>query len=465
MPRWISVIASGIVSTAFAGFLFWWVNNMHRVNGVGLLQRQPWPINAPWVWGAGGFAVGAVAQFLTGTRRADHARATRALAEELGQEYTASYSLPPDATSMAMFEGWSDGRNAMTGREGGGPVAVFDYTTITPGSETNTVTHRTAALLPVEGLPAFDLHPRTLGRRVLGWAGFEGLTFDPAAAAAADAETVRRFSELFQLFTADPMRLLESLADDSPPEQAGQEEAVRRLFTPSVMQVVTQYRGYAIQSRPGFLAVWRGSGVLPFRKRSELWRAAAALRALLNRPQGEAARVIAGRPGTEPGRQARKLRNTLVGGVVGLFIGFILAAMVTSIVFFRQVRGHGAGLGFFLNPVMFFGFILVGAALGAGIGSRVPVRDSPSRPSEDPMCRKARQRASGIAALVGLFAGFFAGFVAFAVSKLLFHWELDDFGKEGAIFFGSIFGGALLGALVCGTVVNWFHRRQPDNPS
>jgi hypothetical protein len=37
------------VGTAiFAGFLFAFVNNLHRVNGVGLVRRQDWPVNALW---------------------------------------------------------------------------------------------------------------------------------------------------------------------------------------------------------------------------------------------------------------------------------------------------------------------------------------------------------------------------------------------------------------------------------
>jgi len=151
---------------------------------------------------------------------------------------------------------------------------------------------------------------------------------------------------------------------------------------------------------------------------------------------------------------------------VGLFVGFILAAMVMSIVFFRQVPGQGPGLSFFVLPVLFFGFILVGAAVGAGIGSRVPVRNLPPGPAEDPSRRKARQRATGCGVLVGLFGGFFGGGVVFAASKIIFGWKVDDFGVEGALFFGSIFAGALLGAVMCGTVVNRLYRwRQPGNPS
>jgi hypothetical protein len=467
MPRWLAAVGSGLGSAAVAGFLFWCVNNLHRVNGIGLLQRQVWPVNSPWSWIAVGFVCGAVGRFVRGARRLGHARKTQELAEDLGWQYSASYSLPPGASSMPVFAGWSNGRNAMTSRQGEPPVTVFDYRTVTRDSEGLTVTDGTAALLPVDGLVAFDLHPRTFGRRLLAWAGFEGLTFDPAAADPTDAETVRRFTELFHLSAQDLEALLGALTDKGPPESAGQEEAIRRLFTPAVMAAVNQYPGYAMQSRPGFLVVWRESGVLPSRQRTELRDAALALRALLTRPFERGAKaVIPGKVATDRGRQARKAGNTVVGGVLGLFVGFILASMVMSIVFFRQVPGQGAGRGFSLLRVLVPGFVLVGAAVGAGIGSRVPVRNLPPGQAEDPAQRRRRQRAAGCGALVGLFSGFFGGFVVFVASKTLFGWRLDDFGVEGALFFGSIFGGASIGAVTCATVMNrLYRRRRPGNDS
>jgi hypothetical protein len=458
MPRWTTGVGSGLASAAAAGFLFGWVNT-HRVNGIGVLQRQVWPVHSLWIWIAVGFVCGAVGGFVRGARRLGHARKTQELAEKLGREYTESYSLPPGASSMPVFAGWSNGRNAMTNREDALLVTVFDYTSVTRGSESDTVRDGTAALLPVDGLAAFDLRPRTLGRRLLEWAGFKGLTFDPAAADPIDAETVRRFTALFHLFAEDPEVLLGALTDKGPPESTGQDEAIRRLFTPAVMAAVNQYPGDAIQSRPGFLAVWRGSGVLPSRMRTELWEAAVDLRALLTRSleRGTEA-VIPGKIGTDLSRQARKGGNAVVGGVLGLFVGFILATVVMSIVFFRQAPGQGPGLGFSSLPVLFPAFVLVGAAVGAGIGWRVPVRNLPPGPAEDPEQRKGRQRAAGCGALVGLFGGFIGGFAIFVASKILFGWKLDDFGVEGALFFGSIFGGALIGAAMCATVVNRFYR-------
>jgi hypothetical protein len=366
-----------------------------------------------------------------------------------------------------MFKGWSSGRNVMTGSEGKLPVTLFDYTTIIEGGESSTVTHGTAVLLRVNGLPAFDLRPRTFGRRVLGWAGFEGMTFDPSAAHPADAGTIQRFSERFYLAPTDPLATIEAMAKDHPPENDEPEKAVRILFTPPMMAALNEYPAYAIQSRPGFLAVWRGDNVLPARMRTELWDAAVELTALLTRPpRSGSGPAIPGKAGKDASRQIRKVQKTLLGGVVGLFVGFILSAIAMPIVFFRRDLGQGLGLGFFVEPLLFFGLILGGVVIGAAIASRLPVRDLPPQPAEDPVRRKARQKASTYGAVVGFLGGFFGGFALFVGSKILFHWNLDDRGVDAALFFGSIFGGALLGAVTCGMVVNrWYRWRQTGDHS
>jgi MFS family permease len=455
MSRLTAHIGSGI-AVALA-FFFWWINNIYQTNGVGLLRRQAWPINSPWAWAAVGFAIGTFGAFVGALHRADHARKTRELAETLGREYAESYALPLEARSLPVFEDWSNGRNAMSAREGGRPVALFDYATVSRG-ESSTVTDGTAVLLPADGVPPFDLRPRTFGRRLLGWAGLEGLTFDPSTADPADADTIQRFTELFYLASMGPAAALDELAENQPPQWPSREEAIRRLFTPALMEVINRYPEYAIESRDGFLVVWRGSGVLPAHKRAELWDTAIECRALLTHPpERKTETIIPGRAGMDAGRQFRRLRNTVVGGVVGSFIGFILSAMAISIVFFGRVQGQGPGFGFFIEPLLFFGLILGGAMIGAAIASWLPVGKLPSERAEDPERRKARQQATVFAAVIGFLTGFFGGFAVFAINRIVVDWKFD-FGMEAALFFGSIFGGGLMGALIGGLAVNRWYR-------
>ncbi len=93
MSRWTAAVGSGLASAVVAAFLFWWLDGIYQVNGIGLLGRQGWPVNSLWIWGAVGFVVGAVVGLVQGAWRVGHARKTRELAEELGRKYEESYSL------------------------------------------------------------------------------------------------------------------------------------------------------------------------------------------------------------------------------------------------------------------------------------------------------------------------------------------------------------------------------------
>jgi len=286
MGRLGAAIGAGIVIAIAAAILFWIVNRSVQVNNVGWLRRQGGLVGDPWVWAAVGFAIGCIGALIRATRLAAHARAAREVATEQGREFAELYELPPGAESMPAFAGWSTGRHAMTGSADGIHVHIFDCTTVQKGDDSATVTGRTVALLPADGLPDFDLRPRTVGRKLLGLAGFEGVTFDPDAAGPADADAVRRFGEQFQLNIGDPLTLFQTLPDGEAPDRADREAAVRRLFAPALMAAVNDFPDYAVESAGGYLAVWRGSGVQPPRRRPDLWDAAVALQAaFLNAPR------------------------------------------------------------------------------------------------------------------------------------------------------------------------------------
>ncbi|HKB05414.1 MAG TPA: hypothetical protein VKD90_24530 [Gemmataceae bacterium] len=456
MSRLVSVVGSGAFGAAAGGFLFWFINRSYQVNGVGLLRRQDWPVNSPWVWVAVGFLVGVVGAQVVAARRAAHARKAREVAEELGHEYAESATLPPGADRLPLFAAWTNGRHAMTGTVHGVLVTLFDCTTIIRGNEEDSYTDRTVAILPADGLPRFDLRPRTAGRRLLGWAGFVGLTFDPAAAGPADAETVRRFADHFYLSIDDPVALLQAVPDGDSPDRAAREEVVRRLFTPTVMEAVNEFPDFAVQSGPGHLAVWSGDGILAARRRPDLWDAAVELSAAFTRQSGAAAPVIPARTGTDIGRQVRKVQSTTLGALAGAFGGFILSAVVMPILFFGAMKDDRPGVGFFLLPVVFFGLVLSGATVGAAVGSRIPVRDTAA---EDPAQAAARRKSVTRGGVAGFFAGFFGGFLVFAGTRIGLNWRFNNVGVEAATFFASVFGGAVLGAVLGVVLANRLGRR------
>lgn len=446
MGRLPAAIRAGVIAAGVAGFLFWLVNRSVQVNGVGLLRRQGGSVGDPWVWVAAGFALGFVGSLMHAARQAAHARAARTVASERACEYAEVYALPPGAGALPLFAGWSDGRNAMTGTADGVPVALFDCTTIQKGDESDAVTDRTVALLPAVGLPDFDLRPRTLGQRMLEVAGLAGLTFDPDAAGPADAEAVRRFVETFHLSAGDPLAALNAVADGCPPDWSERETRVRRFFTPARMTAVNAFPAYGAQVGAGYLAVWLRSGVLSAGLRPKLWDAALAIRAALLQPfVGSGPAPVPARAGTDVEAQARRLRRTTVGGVVGLFAGFAVSAVIIALLFFGWAQHDGMpSPKLLVLPVIFFGLTIGGGLAGAWIGSRRP--DTASGPSEDPVARAARVQAVRRWTMAGLFVGFIGGGIAFMASKVAFDWRAHNFGVEAAVFFGSLFGGTGLGA-------------------
>ena len=464
MKQWLAPVGSGLVSAAAAAFIFFWVNNAFRMNGVGWLQQFPFPINTPWFWSAVAFPIGMVGALIQGARRSRHVRIIREQSEESGYTYEESYDLPRDAFALPVFKGWSSGRHAMTSRTDEFPITVFDCTMIIGIRKSNNSIDRTIALLNVGELPSFDLVPRTIELRLRQIAGIEGLTFDPESASSTDAETIHRFAKLFLLSQGESLTLWKDQADNDLP-QPDREKAIRRLFTPAVMELVNQYPSYAIQSRPGFLAIWRGVSVLPAPQRNDFVAAARELRNILTHPHDfGTGPVVSGRAGTDSGKQARKIIHREIGEGIGFFAGFIVSAILMPLLVFQQGPGPGPGpgLGFVAMPFVFMGCIFAGRKLGSVIGLMWPAGNVEPGPPEDQTVRGRRMAATGCASLVGFFGGFFGGGILFG--QMIANQQ-QNFGVTGALFFGSIFGGALFGAVTCGTVVNrLYHWRQSWNP-
>jgi hypothetical protein len=459
MGRLGPAVGAGLLTAVAAGFLFWIVNRSVQINNVGWLRRQDWPVSDPWVWVGVGLVFGFVGSFIRPARQAGHTQAAREIAADQGYEYAEGFTLPAGAEAMPAFAGWSNGRLAMSGSVDGLLVHVFDFTTIQKGDESDTVTDRTVALVPAAGLPAFDLRPRTVGRRLLGLAGFDGLSFDPDAAGPADSETVRQFNDRFQLWVGDPLALLRAVSEGGPPDGAEREAAVRQLFTPTVMAAVNDFRGFAAQAEADYLAVWQMSGVRPAHSRPALRDAAIALREVFLRTGRTANQpVVPALAGSSTTQRAGQMRNTTLGAGAGSFVGFVVSGMLLSLLVFGKMDDGRPGIELCVGPLVFFGCVLGGGVIGAGIGSRLPVRDLPPGPPEDPVRQARRQRTITILGAVGFLSGFFGGFALFATAMILFGLKFDNFGIIGAIFFGSTFGGAAVGGGLGRFAGSWRYR-------
>ncbi|HEY2157096.1 MAG TPA: hypothetical protein VGH33_15825, partial [Isosphaeraceae bacterium] len=346
------------------------------------------------------------------------------------------------------------------------PVQVLDVTTVEELQESNKVRTRTVALVGVEGVPAFDLRPRSGVRRLLGVAGVAGVTFDPSRLTdPAAAAEVARFGELFHLMPSVAVTM-GLFGGDFAPEVEDSERALRRLFTPRVIRAFNRYPGYSAQAAEGTLAVWRGESFLAAGGRSELLDTALALRAALTEAAaatrtGGTEAVVPALPGTDAESQAARLRNTMIGGIAGFFLGFSAGMAGVSSIFFSN-GFRNAGWTVFAMPVILFGSVALGVALGAFLGSRLPVKpatgDLPAL-RLTPQQRAARRKVITAGTMAGFVLGFFGGFAVF-VSVLFGLRQRDpNVSLMALLFFGSLGLGAAAGAYLGGAAARSLHDR------
>lgn len=260
------------VLTALALYLF--VNMTVRLNGQGLLSRQAWPINSPGMWGIAGAVVGAI-RTISLLR---HLRSAREQATQQGRSYLEECVLPPGSQGLPVFRGWQYGINAMGSKPDEPTIYLFDYFADPPRKGGHPF-KRTIALVPIAGLPEFEVGPRTFMWRLMARAGVRGIVID-ADTAGAHAYEVEQFSDCFYLIAGH------LLGNDSKgprlvPIGDETEDAIHRVFTARLIRELNRLPGYSTQSGSGFLAVWRGDGLLDEQGRSELWDAAGRLRAAI----------------------------------------------------------------------------------------------------------------------------------------------------------------------------------------
>ncbi|MCY2966320.1 MAG: hypothetical protein NT069_22250 [Planctomycetota bacterium] len=453
MDHWKTSAGACIGGAVLGGALWWMINQSFMVNGAGLLERQGWPLNSVSLCVAAGALVGFVVGMVQSLKQQAHSRQLAELSHELGLDWSADVSLDNN-WGLPLFQNWSNGRNRMSGERTGVPFQIFDFTTVHREGEQRRSTSRTVFLCEAAGLPEFTLCPQGLGLRLLGRAGVEGLTFDCARGLdPVESETVAQFSRQFHLKAIDVAKMI-AIAVLSADEDSDNENAVRRLFSPRVMELFNKHPDYSLQAGQGFLAVWRGDRILPRRLRTELLTTALEIRSGLADGVRDSRDVagLAPRPGAETGRQAVRFRNTLIGGVAGLFLGFFLGASGASAIFFRPAIGQPPGWDIVLVPVVFFGSVLLGGGLGAAVGSVVPVRLAKKlelTEKIDPNDIVTRRKATGIGVTAGLFLGFISGFLLFVALLRLFKLPDMPFWLNSMLFFaclgiGSV-GGAVLG--------------------
>lgn len=427
------------------------VNGIYRVNGVGWLAGMGWPFDSVVLCAVIGAVGGAIIGWIRFRRQARHRVELATLSDELDFHFDpqpGEFQPPP----MPLFENLASVDDRMSRVYEGVPAEVFDLTTVVKSDEGSRTQRRTIVLLPVPGLPSFQLKAKTLGYQLLDWIGANGITFDPAGGKTeADRSAIERFGRYYLLEVGDTT----DLATGTPEIFTEIDRAVRTHFSLDVVKQLAARPGWSIQSHGEHLAFWRGPGVRPASERPRLIASAMALRNALLRPCEEAA-ALPPLPGADRSRQSARYQGALLGGVIGLFGSFFLAFVVCiTILFGRDVREPGFPPELLLFPLI----LVVGTIGGIFIGSRLPITKPLLTKPKNPK----HEKRVGCAILFGLVGGFFGGAIAGGFLGFLF----DNPAVMAALFFGGSGVGAIAGPILCGMAANailrkW-QRKTPDS--
>jgi hypothetical protein len=449
MRNLMAAIGGALVVTFLWYILNLWMNNA----GIAFIREHGWPASTVWLALAAGAVLGVVRNSCR--RRADLRRTAAAVltAADLGLAYTPTVERP--SASLPCFENWYSGKDGYTGEIGGEPVSVFDMTEYIRSDDGSCYQSRTIVLLSAAGLPEATACPRWFRGWFAHAFGFGGTTFDPAAAPAGQANTVRRFGRAMRI----------ELPGDPGPwkaettETRAQDAAVRRIFAPGLMAALLDHRGWSFQTSGGWLACWRGKAVRPRSERPALIAAAKEIRAALLAAVADPTPVVLPPLSLPtPGQYIARMLGTLAGAILGLFATFFgstsAAADLTLFSFVPFLAMVGGGItgglfGYWTGAV--FGRLSLIARW------RPPAEDTPEHRAE----KRRRGRWQIGFGCVGWFVGLAAGLTIFITLKE-FVWGGN--GGWKALLPVIFFGGGVTG-LFSGVVIgNQVARRRADRP-
>jgi hypothetical protein len=414
---------------AFAATIAWFMlNSMVQFNEVGWLAgRQTW--RAEWyAWTAAGAALGIVVAFFSAHRAHRRSEALRETCRALGLGYVGEVSRErfESTSGLPIFHKWHAAENGMTGKLDGVPIDAFDYTYREKGSgdSSDRDYRQTVVLLPAgEDWPVFELRPRSMALRLLTSAlGHEGLILqgDQHHDQSAYQEFRRRYFltaslDAFGAPTAAGRYV-------SLPHPGGQQktldQAVARLFSPSVIRLLAQRAGWRLQCDGRRLAAWKNGRVVPPEKLGAYLREALDLRAALmdSNKAKSVSRVAVEADETslaaaEPFAMPAKTTGAAIGAIAGFF-GLGILGGIGAITFMARF-GDAADWffpAFAVAAVLFFGGAFGGLLLGAVVGGKLVspliskqmerrrdrlLRENPARPSDQPLASNARVEKSG----------------------------------------------------------------------
>ena len=345
MKRELALLIGGPLNGGIVTAMIWWVvNDLWKVRGIGLLERQPWPVSSIYVCAGIGAALGLVLGIILVLRRAGHADRIAALCQRLNLQYVRDVAREQLTRyhGLRLFEirRWQEAANLMSGTYDGVEVELLDYEFVEHGDESTTHYRQTVALFPECGnkLPPFELAPRGLMIKLFyRVAGVEGITFEPAEFTSGwDRDVIERFRQLYFLMprmdevlrAAEQRRVRNELGtevDEALPVSS--EPAIRRLFNVELLRVLADRPGWSVESDGVNLAVWRSRRIVPAADRDEFIRQAVPIRsAIANANVGKA--TAAPLPGTTKMLDPRSQIAGTGAWALGAFLGFIIGGAI-----------------------------------------------------------------------------------------------------------------------------------------
>lgn len=383
------LIFAGAINVGIVFPLVWFLINQASkvVGGIGILEKQPWPLSSIYACSVIGALLGTGLGIALVIARRQRSEQTAALAERMGFEFVRDVPRN-DLTryhGLQLFKRrhFHEVRNLMKGNIDGVEFAVLDYEYIEPGSEGDDTNYRhTVALFPdgAQGLPRFVLWTGDLMLKFLEkTAGFKGITFEPdGSISAQDREVVERFSRSYFLSpplgevreaweeqrVREELGTIENGTHVSPIIDSQYETALRERFHLDTLRFLSERAGWSVESDGEHLAIWRNKKIIPAARREKFLYEANEIRAALltTASNPAAAQVLKGSvsmPRPTPERGAAGLLGAVIGFFAGSGVGFAAVALVLPL-------EPSTALGF----AVFFGPPVVGIILGAIIGQR-----------------------------------------------------------------------------------------------
>jgi hypothetical protein len=319
-----------------------------------------------------GMLLGAGMGVIREVRARRRAERMRQVAARMGLKHTGKISEKVKQEYACLLRKSVELENYVHGTYNASPLEISDLTTSPCSDKANQGSdnsiRRTVCLLPAEGLPEFQLVPRTFSHRALSLLGIRGMSFDPRPLASPqDRSIVGQFVASWHLEPHDRSPELGKHSTDS--EQC--ERIVRSFLTARVMESLLPFHGWSLQVRSGRLIVWRGEGFCSEEDREPLARTASNLRAVLVGAEPSShEEMIPAQPGDSYQVQCRRILGAMLGGVFGAIAGF-LGGFAVFLSFFRPISmspSSDVSL-ILLFPVCLIGGLALGALSGALAGS------------------------------------------------------------------------------------------------